>query len=66
MIHLNIGSNLNSKFGTRFDNISIAVKLLIESKELKKMNKIERNKKVYKILNEEMNKSIHSLQILIY
>ena len=32
MIHLNIGSNLNSNFGSRFDNISIAVELLINSK----------------------------------
>ena len=32
MIHLNIGSNLNSIHGSRFDNISIAVNLLIESK----------------------------------
>ena len=31
MIHLNIGSNLNSTFGNRFDNISKAVNLLIES-----------------------------------
>ena len=32
MIHLNIGSNLNSKFGDRFNNITIAVNLLKESK----------------------------------
>ena len=32
MIHINIGSNLNSNFGTKFQNISIAVNLLIESK----------------------------------
>ena len=32
MIHLNIGSNLNSKFGSRFDNITIAINLLIQSK----------------------------------
>ena len=32
MIHLNIGSNLNSNFGNKFDNILIAIKLLIESK----------------------------------
>ena len=32
MIHLNIGSNLNSYFGTRYDNISVAISLLIESK----------------------------------
>ncbi len=38
MIHLNIGSNLNSKFGTKFKNISIAINLLINSKL--KINKI--------------------------
>ena len=32
MIHLNIGSNLNSIHGSRFDNISIAIQLLNESK----------------------------------
>ena len=32
MIHINIGSNLNSKFGTKFKNISIAINLLINSK----------------------------------
>jgi len=47
------------------DNNKFHIKLFIESKELMKMNKIERNKKVYKILNEEISKSIHSLQILI-
>ena len=31
MIHINIGSNLDSKFGTRFDNITIAVQLLVQS-----------------------------------
>ena len=31
MIHLNIGSNLTSRFGNKFDNISIAVDLLINS-----------------------------------
>ncbi len=30
MIHLNIGSNLNSNFGNKFDNISITIKLLID------------------------------------
>ncbi len=32
MIHLNIGSNLSSLFGSRYDNITIAINLLIESK----------------------------------
>ena len=31
MIHLNIGSNLDSKFGSRFKNISIAINLLSKS-----------------------------------
>jgi len=39
MIHLNIGSNLNSIHGSRFDNISIAINLLIGSKiEIKKIS----------------------------
>ncbi|MDC0952803.1 2-amino-4-hydroxy-6-hydroxymethyldihydropteridine diphosphokinase [Pelagibacteraceae bacterium] len=32
MIHLNIGSNLESKFGDRYDNITLAVNLLINAK----------------------------------
>ena len=55
-LHKNHSGNDNSKFH---------IKLSIESKELKKINKIESNKKIYKILNEEMSQSIHSLQILI-
>ena len=39
MIHLNIGSNLKSKFGDRFENISIAINLLIKSKiKIKKIS----------------------------
>ena len=41
------------------------LKLTINSHQLKKLNKIESNKKIYKILNEEMKEYIHSLQILI-
>ena len=32
MIHINIGSNLKSKHGTKFKNISLAISLLVESK----------------------------------
>ena len=32
MIHINIGSNLDSKFGSRFENINLASNLLIEFK----------------------------------
>ena len=42
------------------------IKLYIKSKELKKMNKIESNKKIHKVLSDEINTSIHSLQILIH
>ena len=41
------------------------LKLIIVSEELKKMSKIESNKKIYKILDEEIKQWIHSLQILI-
>ena len=40
-------------------------KLIIVSEELKKMNTIESNKKIYKILDQELKKFIHSIQILI-
>ena len=41
------------------------LKLTIMSQELKKMNKIQSTKKIYSILNEELKKYIHSIQILI-
>ena len=41
------------------------LKLIIVSEELKKMNKIESNKKIYKILDKELKEFIHSLQISI-
>jgi BolA protein len=41
------------------------LKLKIKSKELKDLNRIESNKKIYKILDQEMKEYIHSLQILI-
>ena len=41
------------------------LKLIIVSSELKTMNKIESNKKIYKILDKELKEFIHSIQILI-
>jgi len=39
MIHINIGSNLNSEYGTKFKNISIAINLLTNSKlKIKKIS----------------------------
>ena len=47
------------------ENNKFHLKIFIESEELKKLNKIESNKKIYKILDEELKNHIHSLQILI-
>tara|TARA_B100000029_G_scaffold32450_1_gene30988 strand:+ start:180 stop:440 length:261 start_codon:yes stop_codon:yes gene_type:complete len=41
------------------------LKLTIKSSELEKINKIELTKKIYKILDAELKKYIHSIQILI-
>ena len=47
------------------DENKFHIKLSLSSQELKKMNRIESNKIIHKILEEEIKKSIHSLQILI-
>ena len=41
------------------------LKLSIKSSELEKINKIKLTKKIYSILDEELKKYIHSIQILI-
>ncbi len=41
------------------------LKISIKSGELEKLNRIESNKKIYKILDEELKNHIHSLQISI-
>ena len=57
MIHINIGSNLDSKYGTKFKNISIAINLLINSKvKIKKISNFYEtpsypNKKLPKFVN---------------
>ena len=50
---------------TGHENNKFHLKIRIESEELKKLNKIEGNKKIYKILDVELKKHIHSLQISI-
>ena len=47
------------------DKKKFHLKIKIKSKELKNINRIEGNKKIFKILDEEMKKYIHSIQILI-
>ena len=39
------------------------LKLCIVSDELKNMNRIESNKKIYKVLDKELKETIHSIQI---
>ena len=55
-LHKNHSGNQKGKFH---------LKLIISSLELKKMSKIESNRKIYKILDDEIIKFIHSLQIII-
>ena len=55
-LHKNHPGNQKNKFH---------LKISIQSNQLKKLNRIEANKKIYKILDEELKKYIHSIQILI-
>ena len=41
------------------------LKINIDSLELKKLSRIEREKKIYKILAKELKELIHSIQIFI-
>ena len=41
------------------------IKISLQSNELKKMSKIDSNKKIYKVLKKEIESHIHSLLILI-
>ncbi len=41
------------------------LKLIISSIELKKLSRVDSNKKIYKVLDQELKKYVHSLQILI-
>ena len=41
------------------------LKLTIISSELKSMNKLECNRKIHKVINNELKDYIHSIQILI-
>ena len=41
------------------------LKIILRSIELKNLNRIDSNKKIYKILDQELKSYIHSIQILI-
>ena len=48
-----------------FDPKKFHIKLVIKSKELKKISKIEAHKIIFSILKDEMNRRIHALEIEI-
>ena len=48
-----------------FDPERFHLKLIIKSKKLKKMNKIEAHKIIFSILKDEMKNKIHALEIKI-
>ncbi len=48
-----------------FSKDKFHIKLIIESPELKKISSIEANRKIHGILRNEIDRNIHSLQIII-
>ena len=57
-------SNLHVKHKS-FDSNRFHLKLIIKSEKLKSMGKINSHKFIFSILNEEMKKEIHALEIEI-
>ena len=55
-LHKNHAGNQKGKFH---------LKIILQSIELKKLSKIDSNKKIYKVLDKELKEFIHSIQILI-
>jgi BolA protein len=55
-LHKNHASNQEGRYH---------LKIILSSSELKALSRIESNKRVYKILDKELKKYIHSIQILI-
>ena len=56
-LHKNHSGNQPNKFH---------LKISLKSNQLKKMKRINSNKKIYQVLDKEMKEFIHSLQILIH
>ena len=58
----------NSSFHSKhksFDPNKLHLKIIIRSKKLKSMNKIDAHKKIFSILDDEMKSGIHALEIKI-
>ena len=58
-------SFLHKKHNTNNPN-KFHIKLKIKSETLRNMSRIESNKIIFKLIDEEMKNYIHSLQILIF
>ena len=57
-------SFLHSKHKS-FEKDKLHLKIIIKSKKLKSMNKIDAHKVIFSILRDEMKKKIHALEIEI-
>ena len=57
-------SSLHTKHKS-FDPKKFHLKMIIKSKKLKGINKIEAHKKIFSILKDEMKNKIHALEIEI-
>ena len=55
-LHKNHSGNQKGKFH---------LKINLKSRELKKLSRIEGNKRIYKVLDQELKQYIHSIQILV-
>ncbi len=55
-LHNNHSSHQKGKFH---------IKIILESSEIKKMSRIDANRKINSLINDEIEKYIHSIQILI-
>ena len=57
-------SHLHGKHKS-FDINKFHLKIIVKSKKLKSMNKIDAHKEIFSILKDEMNTKIHALEIEI-
>ena len=64
-VELEDKSFLHKKHKTNIPN-KFHIKIKIKSEKLKNMNRIESNKFIFRLLDEEIKNYIHSLQILFF
>jgi len=48
-----------------FDSNKLHLKLIIDSKQLRQMRRMDAHKKIFSLIKEEMEKKIHALEIEI-